>query len=90
MDVPSHDEVVELIDTFLSRHDMAPSRFGRDAFGEPQFVSSVRNGRTPGLSTLRKMRKFMCERDEAKVRENMSSVDSGGVRSDHRISAGSR
>lgn len=64
MDVPSHTEVVEQIDAFLSRHGMAPSRLGRDALSEPQFVSQVRKGRLPSLTTLGKLLDFMrdCDR----------------------------
>lgn len=86
MDVPSSAEVVEQIDAFLARHGMAPTRFGRDALGEPQFVSSLRAGRMPGLGTLGKLRDFMRDRDE----QLMTADGSAGVTATHRLSAGAR
>ena len=88
MDVPSHAEVVEQIDGFLARHAMAPTRFGRDALGEPSFVSMVRAGRTPGLETLTKLRDFMRERDEQLAA--MAPGDTTGGAPAHRLSAGAR
>lgn len=85
MDVPSPADVVEQIDSFLARHRMAPSRLGRDALGEPQFVTSLRAGRMPGLATLQKLGDFMRERDEQLT---MAGEDSAGDRSAHRLSAG--
>jgi hypothetical protein len=65
MEIPTHAELVEQINSFLDRHQMAPSRFGRDALREPQFVLEVRAGRLPTLGTLRKLKAFMAARDEA-------------------------
>ncbi len=90
MDVPSHAEVVALVDSFLTRRDMKPSRFGRDALGEPQFVSQLRAGRMPGLVTLTKLRDFMRERDEIAERSVMVADRSGGRRAAHRLNAGAR
>ncbi|WP_425230246.1 hypothetical protein [Sphingomonas sp.] len=87
MELPSHAEVVALIDSFLARHRMAPSRLGRDALGEPQFVGQVREGRVPGLSTLTKLSDFMRERDE---RLAMAGDHSGAGGPAHRLSAGAR
>ena len=87
MDFPSHADVVEKIDSFLARHDMAPTRLGRDALGEASFVSMVRAGRTPGLGTLAKLRDFMRERDE----QLAIASDDGGIEPPrHRLSAGAR
>jgi hypothetical protein len=90
MDVPSHAEVVEQIDSFLSRHDMAPSRFGRAALGEPAFVSTLRAGRTPGLGTLAKLFAFMRERDAELERSATAASRSGGRDGAHRLNAGAR
>lgn len=89
MDLPSHTEVVEQIDSFLSRHDMAPSRLGRDALGEPQFVSEVRKGRLPGLSTLSKLLDFMRDRDR-QATAGMAPTLSGGEDRSHRLNAEAR
>jgi hypothetical protein len=90
MDVPSHAEVVEKIDAFLDRHDMAPSSFGRKALGEPQFVSQVRAGRLPNLSTLRKLTDFMQVCDDDAERLAMEPTVSGPAAGPHRLNAGVR
>ena len=33
------------IQLFLKRADMAPTRFGREAAGDPRLISDLRNGR---------------------------------------------
>jgi len=33
------------IQLFLKRADMAPTRFGREAIGDPRLVTDMRNGR---------------------------------------------
>lgn len=33
------------IQLFLKRADMAPTRFGREAVGDPRLISDLRNGR---------------------------------------------
>lgn len=63
MDIPTHAQLVERIDLFLARHAMAPSRFGRESTGEPNLVTSIREGRSPNLDTLNKLARFMTEQD---------------------------
>jgi hypothetical protein len=86
MDVPSHTEVVEQIDAFLSRHDMAPSRLGRDALSEPQFVSQVRKGRLPSLTTLGKLFDFMRSCDRG-LTSSIAADRSGSAARPHRLNA---
>lgn len=90
MDVPTPAEVVEQIDSFLERHSMKPSRFGRDALGEPQFVAEVRSGRAPGLTTLVKLRDFMRERDAVLERSAIAADRSASDARPHRLNAGAR
>jgi len=33
------------IELFLKRADMAPTRFGREAVGDPRLISDLKNGR---------------------------------------------
>jgi hypothetical protein len=40
------------VEKFLRRSDTAPSRFGRDVFGDPRFVFDMRNGRDPRPQTV--------------------------------------
>lgn len=89
MDVLSHTEVVAQIDSFLDRHDMKPSRFGRDALGEPQFVGEVRAGRKPGLATLGKLSEFMRAQDE-KLEAAMAPTSTAAAPRPHRLIAGGR
>lgn len=90
MDLPSHADVVAKIDAFLIRHDMAPSRFGRDALGEAQFVSEVRAGRQPNLPTLRKVSDFMRDLDEALAESLMTAQCKTTRAASHRLNAGGR
>ncbi len=90
MDVPSQTQVVALIDAFLIRHDMAPSRLGRDALKESQFVTDVRAGPQPRLSKLATLLAFMRERDEELERSAMGDGSSSGPADAHRLSAGAR
>jgi hypothetical protein len=84
MDVPSHADVVAQIDAFLDRQSMKPSRLGRDALGEPQFVSQLRAGRMPGLDTLLKLSAFMRRRDEQLIMASDGKAASG---TSHRLNA---
>lgn len=63
MDLPTHDDLLARIDAFLDRHGMAESRFGRDATGEGDLVSSIRKGRSPTLKMLHRITAFMAECD---------------------------
>ncbi|KQN12023.1 hypothetical protein [Sphingomonas sp. Leaf28] len=61
--LPTTKELVASIDAFLDRHSMRPTRFGRDATGEPQLIDSLRNGRSPSLDTAGRITRFMAKRD---------------------------
>jgi hypothetical protein len=65
MKIPTDAELLASIDAFLERHDMAPTRFGRDATGEPQLIQSIREGRSPSLNTLQRIAEFMRAKDAA-------------------------
>ncbi len=40
------------VEKFLRRCDVPPTRFGRDAVGDPRFVFDLRNGRDPRPVTV--------------------------------------
>jgi hypothetical protein len=40
------------VEKFLRHNDTAPTRFGRDAVGDPRFVFDLRNGRDPRPRTV--------------------------------------
>lgn len=63
MDIPTEAELLTRIRAFLDRHDMAPTRFGREATGEPQLISSIESGRSPSLKVVQRVMQFMADRD---------------------------
>ena len=40
------------VEKFLRENETAPTRFGRDAVGDPRFVFDLRNGRDPRPRTV--------------------------------------
>jgi hypothetical protein len=51
------------IDAFLRRTKMSPTRFGREALGDPNFVLNLRDGREPRAPTVRRVIAFLDSRD---------------------------
>ncbi|HAF42119.1 MAG TPA: hypothetical protein DCG90_10200 [Sphingobium sp.] len=47
------------IEKFLHRHDMPPTRFGRECARDPRLVFDLRNGREPGTRVRRRIEHFM-------------------------------
>lgn len=64
MHIPSQVELIAKIEGFCRCHDMAESRFGREAVNNPAFISGLRDGKSPTLETLNKLSAFMTETDE--------------------------
>ena len=53
-------DFIKDLKVFLARHDMSPSRLGRDALGDPNFVSDVFNDKiSPTLRRVDTVREFM-------------------------------
>lgn len=76
MDIPTQAELLDKIEAFCRRHDMAETRFGRDAVNNPAFLSGLRRDPpvSPTLDTLNKVRDFMAESDErARLREKLDA-----------------
>lgn len=74
MQVITEAELLSRIDTFLDRHDMAPTTFGRKATGEPQLIDSIRKGRSPSLKVVNRVIEFMDRTDEeAATRAKLSA-----------------
>ena len=63
MNIPTPDEIITQIERFLERHQMARTRFGREATGEPQLLDSLISGRSPTLKLLTKIADFMAAYD---------------------------
>ena len=47
------------IEAFLTASRMKPSDLGREAIGDPSFVTRLRQGRSPSLATADKVRSFI-------------------------------
>ena len=47
------------VEKFLRRSDTAPTRFGREAVGDPRFVFDLRNGRDPRPRTVARVLAYL-------------------------------
>lgn len=52
------------IERFIKQRRMPPSRFGREAVGDPCFVFDLRNGREPRECTMARVSEYL-DRQEA-------------------------
>ena len=59
--------ILDRIDRYLRASKTTPSRLGRDAVGDPNFVMSLRDGRQPRQATLDRVNAFL-DRQEAHIR----------------------
>lgn len=55
--------ILDRIDHYLRNSKTSPSRLGRDAVGDPNFVMNLRDGRQPRQATLDRVIAFI-ERQE--------------------------
>jgi len=47
------------VEKFLRQSDVAPTRFGREAVGDPRFVFDLRNGRDPRPTTIARVLAYL-------------------------------
>ena len=47
------------VEKFLRHHDTPPTRFGREALGDPRFVFDLRNGRDPRPQTVERVLAYL-------------------------------
>lgn len=47
--------LLQRIENHLRRRRMTPTRFGREAVGDPNLVSQLKDGREPRSATLRRI-----------------------------------
>lgn len=47
------------IERFLQRADMAPTRFGREAVGDPRLISDMKNGRELRDATIARIQAWL-------------------------------
>jgi hypothetical protein len=53
------------IERYLRETETPPTRFGREAVGDPRFVFDLRLGREPRIQTIRRVRAFLDARRES-------------------------
>jgi hypothetical protein len=51
--------LLRAIERHMRLTGMSPSRFGREAMGDPAFVEDLRTGRKPRQTTLDRVRKYL-------------------------------
>lgn len=51
--------LLRAIEKHLRQTGTPPTRFGRDAVGDPRFVTDLRNGREPRGSTEQRVRAYL-------------------------------
>ena len=51
--------LIRSVETFLTRHGMSATQFGRDAADDPRLVSDMRAGRAPRPPLDQRLRGFM-------------------------------
>lgn len=47
------------VEKYLKAAGVAPTRFGRDAVGDPRFVFDLRNGREPRARTVERVLNYL-------------------------------
>ena len=47
------------IEEFMKRADMKPTRFGREAVGDPRLISDIRNGRELRDATIARIQAWL-------------------------------
>ncbi|HEY0131188.1 MAG TPA: hypothetical protein VGB57_07270 [Allosphingosinicella sp.] len=56
--------ILDRIDDYLRSTKTSPSRLGRDAVGDPNFVMNLRDGRQPRPATLDRVLAFIEQAEE--------------------------
>lgn len=69
--------ILDRIDFYLRNSKSSPSRLGRDAVGDPNFVMNLRDGRRPRQATLDRVLAFL-EREEERGRRSVERAAAGG------------
>lgn len=57
--------ILDRIDRYLRATKTTPTRLGRDAVGDPNFVMNLRDGRQPRQATLDRVIAFIDRQEEA-------------------------
>jgi len=78
--------LIRTIETFLRRHEMPATKFGRLAAHDPRFVLDLRMGRTPRPATEARTRAWM-KGYEAKAEACARACPDSGIAGNHSASA---
>ena len=62
------------IERHLRRRSVPPSRFGREATGDPRFVFDLRRGREPRAETAARVLDFIARSDEQTVHSEAANT----------------
>ena len=65
--------LLERIERHMQTKKMAPTRFGRDAVGDPQFVFQLRQGREPRARTVQRVLDYLDLSETQEVGDEVSS-----------------
>ena len=60
------EQFLDRVERFLTATRMRPTDFGREAVGDPSFITHLRRGRSPSLTTADRVTAFI-ERLEAEA-----------------------
>jgi len=63
----THDNFLTAIEGFLAKTGISPTRLGREAVGDPNFVIDLRGGRVPNLRTAGKVLDWMSSHTPAEA-----------------------
>lgn len=55
--------LLDRVEKLLKARRMPPTRFGREALGDPKFVFDLRDGREPRSATIRRVTEYL-DREE--------------------------
>lgn len=61
--------LLDIVERHLRRKRMTPTRFGREAVGDPNFVQDLRDGREPRSRTVKRVTAYI----EAQASHDQSS-----------------
>lgn len=55
----SQEMLLSEVEQFMKSRRMPPTRFGREAVGDPRFVFDLREGREPRMATVARVRLYL-------------------------------
>lgn len=85
MEIPTLEQLLSAIDAFLKRHDMAPSRFGREAVSDANLISALRGGASPSLNRMHRLRDYMARKDQEAGHDVGNTDASGGASAENNV-----